>query len=663
MGVHHQTNRGIAAGWKSGALAANGQLVAIIDADLQYQPEDLLRMRRELYEYSVDIVQGWRSPVGRRRDKRYYLSRGLNVLLNAVFSMHLQDNKSGFLLCSREVFLDLLSYRGNYFYWQSFVMVAAHSKGYSYREIETLFEERRQGESFLDTSAYRASLKNGYDILKAAWEYRVGRPPPDVATQFLRRHRGGVAAPQYDPLRSTRWRTYLASFNATHQLITRDVEHYHETLTHTQWLSSDQLLELQNEKLRRLIRHAYRNVPYYRTQMQRLGLKPADIRGRDDLHKLPVLTKADVRRHLHFDIMSTNHDKDEVLGRTTSGSTGEPFVCYADRAQMELCWAAALRGREWTGYRFGDAIVDLWPRPLHPNELQRARAKLDDKLTRRTCLPSAGVDAASLRAMVNAINAAKPVLITGSAENLVLLAHFIAQGQASLTVQPRALQSSGQTLTAADRTLVEEAFGCALFDSYGSRELPAAAYECEHHDGYHIMSEGYLVEVLVDGRAAAPGERGQLVVTDLNNYCMPFIRYQIGDSAEAVQHDPCGCGRGGRRIRAIEGRRQTILVGVGGRHLPGTFLSHYLRDFHYAIRRFAVTQTRPGQVLLSVVPGGRFSEAILRDIANTLQRQLGDSLVVEVKVEEEVAAAAAAAPITSSSVPLALDFGAQTATG
>ena len=98
--------------------------------------------------------------------------------------------------------------------------------------------------------------------------------------------------------------------------------------------------------------------------MRASGIRPEDIRGQADLHKLPYLTKADVREHLHFDILSENHDKDSVLKITTSGSTGEPFVCYADRAQLEFRWAATLRSQEWTGYRFGDPCVRLWHQTL-----------------------------------------------------------------------------------------------------------------------------------------------------------------------------------------------------------------------------------------------------------------------------------------------------------
>ena len=91
--------------------------------------------------------------------------------------------------------------------------------------------------------------------------------------------------------------------------------------------------------------------------------------------------------------------------------------------------------------------------------------------------------------------------------------------------------------------------------------------------------------------AAAPGEIGEVVITDLNNFCMPFIRYRIGDLAEAM--DPtaaCACGRGAPRVGAIEGRVQSIILGAEGQYLPGTFFAHLLKDYAHAIRHFQVVQ-------------------------------------------------------------------------
>ncbi len=640
----HLTNRGITEAWRTGVSAARAPVVAIIDADLQYQPEDLLRLYRELNEHHVDIVQGWRSQVGRERGARYHLSRGFNTLLNTAFGMQLQDNKSGFLITQREILEDLLSYQGRYHYWQSFIMVAAHAKGYSYKQIETLFENRRAGQSFLDGYAYRAAAKSLVDLGRAAWEYRVVRQPAGalrhhgerVLSERAPSEQAAKARSKRTPAEAARWGAYMASFNATHWMITRDVERYYESLQETEWLSPSALRELQDEKLRRLVRHAYRNVPYYRERMRERGLTPQDIRGQADLYKLPYLTKQAVRDHLYFDILSEDHDKDQVLRVTTSGSTGEPFVCYADRAQLEFRWAATLRAQEWTGYRFGDPSVRLWHQTLGMSPAQAARERLDALLSRRKFIPVFEMSEARLEALVKEMIAWQPVLLDGYAEALDFLARYLG-GRGELGLRPQAVMSSAQTLPDKSRQLIESAFGCRVFDKYGSREFSGVAYECEAHAGHHVVGEGYLVEILREGEPARPGEVGEVVITDLNNQCLPFIRYRIGDLAEAM--DPsavCSCGRGLPRIGRIEGRVQSIIQGTDGRYLPGTFFAHYLKEFDHAIQRFQVVQERPRAITLRLVKAGRYSDSVLDEVLSTFRRYLGEDLAIDVEFTDTI---------------------------
>ena len=636
VGRFHPANLGMAYGWKTGVAAASAPIVAVIDADLQYQPEDLLRLYRELLDHSVDIVQGWRSAVGRERGARYNLSRGLNYMLNKTFGMELQDNKSGFVMCAKEVMEDLLTYKGNYYYWQSFIMVAAHAKGYSYKEVETLFENRRAGKSFLDGATAKAVTRSLADIGKAAWEYRLKSHVADVSDQFLRRYPVIDRSKPLSPARQLEWKAYLATFNRTHWMITRDVEHYYEALRKTQWLTAPQLRELQDEKLRRLVRHAYRNVPYYRQRMKEAGLTPQDIRGQQDLHKLPFLTKSDVREQLYFDILSENHDKNEVLKITTSGSTGEPFVCYADRGQLEFRWAATLRSQEWTGYEFGDPCVRLWHQTLGMSKSQALKERLDAAMMRRKFIPVFEMSDDKLDAMVKEIADWHPVLMDGYAEALDFLAHYL-KTKGRVDVRPKALMSSAQTLPEASRKLIEEAFGCKVYDKYGSREFSGIAYECEAHTGHHVIGEGYILEVLKGGEPAKPGEIGEVVITDLNNYCLPFIRYRIGDLAVAT--DPsfeCPCGRGLPLVGNIEGRVQSIIQGTDGRYVPGTFFAHCLKDFDHAIARFQVVQDEPGALKFFVVKAGRYSEDVMDEVKAIFRQYLGPDLRIDVEFVENI---------------------------
>jgi phenylacetate-CoA ligase len=429
----------------------------------------------------------------------------------------------------------------------------------------------------------------------------------------------------------------MAAFNRTHWMITRDVEHYYEALRKTQWLGPAETRELQDEKLRRLVRHAYRNVPYYRRKMQEQKLRPEDIRGQADLHKLPFLTKADIRQHLYFDIMSENHDKAQILKISTSGSTGEPFVCYADRAQLEVRWAATLRAQEWTGYRFGDPALRLWHQTLGMTPAQAAKERADAVLSNRTFIPIFELSDENLDRMVNVVAEVQPVLMDGYAEALDFIARYL-KTKGRIDVRPKALMSSAQTLPRDSRRLIEEAFGCKVFDKYGSREFSGIAYECDAHSGHHVVAEAYIVEVLRDGQPVAPGEVGEVVITDLNNFCMPFIRYRIGDLAEAV--DPtsrCTCGRGAPRLGAIEGRVQSIIQGTDGRYLPGTFFAHYLKEFDYAIKKFQVVQEERDAMTFRVVKGGRFSDDVLAEVLATFREYLGKDMKIAVEFVDEVA--------------------------
>ena len=209
-------------------------------------------------------------------------------------------------------------------------------------------------------------------------------------------------------------------------MMTRDVSTHVADLFRTQWLSPAAVRELQEEKLRRLVHHAYHHVPYYRTRMQALGLQPSAIRSLDDLAKLPYLTKDDIRRHLSFDILSDNHQKSEILRITTSGSTGEPFVCYVDRVQLEFRWAATLRSQEWTGYRFGDRTMRLWHQTIGMSKSQILRERADALASRRRFIPAFEMNERNLADLCAQIAEYRPTLIDGYAESFNLIAAFLA---------------------------------------------------------------------------------------------------------------------------------------------------------------------------------------------------------------------------------------------
>jgi len=170
--IHHPVNRGIVEGWRSGLAASTGEWVLTTDADLQYAPEDIPRLSREMEAGGWDLVQGWRKDREDPSRIREVLSVGLSRLLQWIFSMDLQDVKSGFVVYRREVFQDILNFRQKYFSFQSLITVAAHFKGYRIRQVPILFHRRHAGESFIRRPLI-FSLKAATDLPKAFYEYRI----------------------------------------------------------------------------------------------------------------------------------------------------------------------------------------------------------------------------------------------------------------------------------------------------------------------------------------------------------------------------------------------------------------------------------------------------------------------------------------------------------
>jgi phenylacetate-CoA ligase len=170
--LRHRRNAGLAAAWRTAVARARGRLVCILDADLQYRPEDILVLYDAFERSGSDLAQGCRSRHGRKRDVRYFVSRGLHHLLDRLFGMRTEDNKSGFILCRRQILASLLDYRGNYAYWQIFIGVAAHANGYSVCRLETAFEPRRRGRSFLSNLPVLTAIRASVDIVRAMREYR-----------------------------------------------------------------------------------------------------------------------------------------------------------------------------------------------------------------------------------------------------------------------------------------------------------------------------------------------------------------------------------------------------------------------------------------------------------------------------------------------------------
>jgi phenylacetate-CoA ligase len=401
--------------------------------------------------------------------------------------------------------------------------------------------------------------------------------------------------------------------------------------------SRDELEAFQLAELRKLLEHAWRNVPFYRRRMEAAGLPPERLHSLDDLRQLPVLSREEASADAEG--RRSTAAPFATIRKSTSGSTGQPLAFGYDVDSEYWRQAIKLRGYGWAGHRPGDLTLHYWGAPARkPPPGQRAKVGLDRALRRELYVDCGRRGDAELQAVVDLVRARRPRAIVCYTQAGADLARF---------VNDRGLRDWGtipvicgaERLFAADREALTRAFGPAVFETYGSREVMLIASESPAHDGLLVQMENLIVEVLVreDGRErlAAPGELGEVVVTDLHNLGMPFIRYANGDLAVAGPTGPSACGRAHQRLAAIEGRVTETLRDASGARVNGLVFNVMFASVGDAVRQFQAVQHADRSITLRIVPNAHFDDAARKIVHDVAARYL-PGLPFQLRTVEEI---------------------------
>ncbi|GAW93302.1 phenylacetate--CoA ligase family protein [Calderihabitans maritimus] len=387
-------------------------------------------------------------------------------------------------------------------------------------------------------------------------------------------------------------------------------------LMSSQWWEPEELKRYQDELLRRLIRHAYDNVPYYREVMQQRKLTPADFNGVEDLVKLPVLSKDEVRKNYHR--LEARDCRGERFIRTTGGTTGEPLRVVTDKHTGVWSAAAFRRGYSWAGYRPGSGLAKLTGGSLGPGK-ETWRQRLRSWLTGEIFLPAFELSRENVKLYVEKIKNRRVRFLRGYTSTVYQLATLIREAGLRLTLE--AVFTTAETIHPFQRQTIIETFGCPVFDGYGCGEINSVAFECEEHRGLHISQENVVVECLRGGERVKAGEMGKVTLTDLRNYAMPIIRYQNDDLASFAT-EPCSCGRGLPLLEKIHGRSNDFLVAADGRLVSGSFIPHLFRHT-CGIRQVQVEQAEDRTLTIRMVKGPAWSLEEEKMVVQLLQKYLG----------------------------------------
>lgn len=404
-----------------------------------------------------------------------------------------------------------------------------------------------------------------------------------------------------------------------------------------QWLDPDQIAALQWQRLKRLLEHCERDVPYYRQRWRELGIEVDDIRNLDDYARLPVLNKADIRNH--FDDLKAQSMRKELLYKATGGSTGEPLRFAYTRESNDRRTAVMWRGYAWAGSRMGRRTMYLWSgRVGEPGHLHQLKERLYHAMFARRILNSFDMTEANMARYADAIDRYRPEVIVAFVGPMVRLAQWlIATGRKIW--RPQAILGASEALLQFQREIIEQAFGCPAYNTYGCREFMLIASECEQRHGLHVNADHLVVELRRPEHEPLASESGEVVITDLFNYGMPFVRYVNGDMA-TLSADQCVCGRGLPMLSSVDGRLLDAIRSPAGHILPGIYFPHMLKDVP-GLERFQLVQRRIDRLDLAIVRGPAFDDDSMAYIRREIIKVLGDNVELDCHFVDDI-------PLTSS---------------
>lgn len=412
----------------------------------------------------------------------------------------------------------------------------------------------------------------------------------------------------------------------TNKSINRNIK----ILNKSQFWSREQLDNYQNQKLRELIIHAYNYVPYYTDLFLKLGLKPEDFQTKEDLYKLPILTKSEIKQNKDK-FLSKNIRKSNLIFASSSGSTGEPIQFFKTNQSESLLKAALLIAWSWMGYKVGDKYVKLSMNPR-----KSLIKKIQDLMNNCLYLSSTQISSKNFTEIAKKINRFEPFFIRGYPVPLMVLAQQLKNNTLNYNAKSLvAINTTGSTLSDGYRKEIESVFGVKIYDSY-SCEGGTVFSQCPNREYYHPIEEYAISEFVADDFTSKDVEKPHRhITTDLHNYAFPFIRYDTQDYVVLGDDKRCLCGRHYKNIKKIKGRDSDVLVTPTGKFL---IVENFVAYFEWIneVDQIQVYQNKINEIEIKMVVNNDFTEDTKKKIRDYWQTYIGSDVNIIIEVVDEI---------------------------
>lgn len=414
-----------------------------------------------------------------------------------------------------------------------------------------------------------------------------------------------------------------------HLAILRDLERW-------QYLSLDELARHRMERLKALLIHAHDTCPYYQTAFRTSGIDPRDVQSFDDFRNIPMLTKEDIQNH-GSEMVSSRFRQEQLVADKTGGSTGKPIHYFRDTFRRDMQKAAAIRHDRWASLDIGDKIAVIWGHREDLAAAARLKARIRNILLDRLLyLDASTMSDRSVDDFLRKLKRFRPDGYLGYANSLYQVALIMKEKGFSVPAGARSVISSAEVLHDHERHLIEETFGVKVYDRYGCREFGPIASQCEYRQGLHIAADYLYVEFLDDqGRPVQDGTQGDIVITDLFNYGMPFIRYRIEDVG-TPQAGKCACGRRLPLMGSLAGRVTDFLVTPEGVRVSGASVTIALIANIPGLAQAQFIQHEVGSMKMKIVRSPKFNDDSLQFLKTELPKYFGNTMNITLEYVDSI---------------------------
>jgi phenylacetate-CoA ligase len=335
-----------------------------------------------------------------------------------------------------------------------------------------------------------------------------------------------------------------------------DYNKYYEELKKNEKLQKEQIDEYQFKELKKLLEYSFQNVPYYQKLFNNIGFLPGDLKEIDDIKKLPVLTKTDIKENFE-DLKSRTVKKRDLVLHSTGGTTGEKFIFYLPtNLRWNFNYATLYRFYSWAGIKLGDPRASIAGQII----TNKSPFYMYNHPEKQLYYSAHFMNESNNYNFLKELLKRKPVFIQGHPSALEYIAKTIIEK--GYSYKTKAVFTTSEQLFSEQRDTIQKAFDCFVYDTYGMGEMVASASECHMHNGFHLAPEYGFTEVI--NMQKYNNKIGEIVSTSLKNYAMPFIRYKCGDLGLISKNYKCPCGSNFPFLQKIVGRIDDIVYSTNG---------------------------------------------------------------------------------------------------